>query len=106
MSWTSTKIRVVSKRGESWTFDIHLNKDSEVSDSSGHGVARLSRMAVRALAAPDQPAADRARWIMETFNLVINNETRREVEPDVLERAISVLTVKLNFLDASILEAG
>lgn len=26
--------------------------------------------------------------------------------PDVLERAISALTVKLNFLDASILKAG
>jgi hypothetical protein len=103
MSWTSTRIRVVSKKGEHWTFDIHLNKDSEVSDSSGNGVARLSRMAVQALAVPDQPAADRARWIMETFILVINNETRRDVEPDVLERAIAALTVKLNFLDASIL---
>jgi hypothetical protein len=35
----------------------------------------------------------------ETLDLVVRNETRRDVEPDVLERAIVALTGDLDLLD-------
>ncbi len=99
MTWTSTSIQESSTNGERWTFNIRLSTESTVANSSNGEIGTLGPVAMRALIGPDRSATYRAKWIMETFNLVVLTALGRQVDSDVIRRAVPKLAMRIASLD-------